>query len=784
MRYAFAITVLLVASQAMAADEALPPDETYVQVVDGHLSLLGERQRYWGFIGHFWLTGHMKEWYTKEGDSPEVIKEKVEKGRAVIDAYVLRIRDLGFNLVRLWAQDSEWRTDYEPGDGSRADYNAYAMYKLDQAGIKLWTTSLGKHGNLEEADADLVDGPDKEAWLAALDEIKEDGKKRKNSRSIRGLKMHAWDERAALAGIQGMQEMADWPNKYKGGLRLGDDPQTAIWELTNEEWYFKSLVNGYWQKLPPFFKDELRTKWRDWLRTKYTDDAGLATAWGFLLPGESLEENSVLIAPLARPVKNAAVSDANPAALATLQALGGAFDRADFTEQRARDVMHFFHEIHRDYKIRYRDAAKQMGKGLALSPLLLDTGGGFEIQSVDLHQYGDATAMCAYIWQVAVDKQQPRFPFMSGLDEPPRLAMGVPWLEVGRIPGQPFFAYEFGTNNPDKYRAEVAYRVAALGAIQDWDCINWHIFGRPNDPSEQKPYTKRMNYSHKNVTIEGVHYKNDEVASSAMRGAAYLFRNGVIKPAPKPTHITLGADLLYDPESGDYGGSFGKYGDTITPTEWRYGLTMSVDAEAEKTTVDGPLVERGLMEANPIRPSEGLEFDWQQGHLIVDRPEGVSYTGFSAQKRSPISFANGIGLSDVTIINDPDMPYPMTEDENYLSFTVVAEDGLPLDQSKRAMVSLVSTSFNTGFSLNLDNVAKGDMPYRGTCFAGMENPKTPEGQPPVKYARVGGTVTAGPIKGMNFRFLDWHFRELGAGTVGDTLVIPADQEVFFIELTR
>lgn len=767
---------------AMAAE--LPPDEAYVQVVDGHLNLNGERQRYWGFIGHFWLTGHMKEWYVAEGDSPEVVAEKVAKGRAVIDAYVLRIRDLGFNLVRLWAQDSEWQHDYEPGDGSRADFNAYAMYQLDQAGIKLWTTALGRHGTLLAEHADLVDGPDQAAWLAALDELSDEQKKRKGPRSIRGLKMHAWDERAALAGIAGMQRAADWPNKYKGGLRLGDDPQTAIWELTNEEWYFKTMINGGWQKLPQFFQDELRAKWRDWLRSQYVDDAGLIAAWGFLLPGEALDDNTVMIAPLARPVEDAAVSDANPAALEALTALGGSLDRADFTERRARDVMRFFTDIHQAYKIRYRDAAKGMGKGLALSPLLLDTGGGFEIQSVDLHQHGDAAAMCAYIWQVAVDRQQPRFPFMSGLDEPPRLAMGIPWLEVGRLPDKPFFAYEFQNNNPDKYRAEVPYRIAALAAIQDWDCINFHLFGRPNDPNEEQPYTKRMNYSHRQNTIEGVHFKNDEVYASAMRGAAYLFRNGVIPPIEDPTHITFGKDLLYDPVSGDYGGSFGRYGDQITPTQWRHGLTMSVDPEAEATVVDGPLVERGLMEANPIRPSPGLEFDWQQGHIQFDRPEGVSYTGFSAQKRAPITFANGIGLSEVSIINDSDMPYPMVPEENYLSFTVVAEDGLPLGETRRAMLNLVCTSFNTGFSLDHDNVAKGLMPYRGDCYAGMQNPKTPEGEAPVKYARVGGVVTAGPIAGMTYRFLDWHFREIGSGTVGETLTIPADQAIFYVELTR
>ena len=765
----------------MAQEAAsLPDDSEYVIVSpDGHLSLHGQRVRYWGWIGHFDLADRLTDQRVKPGDSPERKAEKIAKTQRVYDAMAQRISDLGFNMVRWWGIGDWLNPEYTPGDGSDADLAAFSLAALEKRGIKVWMTAFNDFGKADaRTDVMLVDDPaTAPGWVEAVEAMKDT--------SPRNRDVGAWDARMRQVHLRRMKQIADWPNKYKGGLRLGDDPQMAVWELTNEEWMFSHMVNGDWQALPKFFKDELQARWSKFLKAKYKDDAGLTRAWAFLLPEESIDKNSILLMPLASPSDGKAFNDANPAAIAALTASKQTFSRDDFTRQRGADVLEFFVDLQVKYKIDRRDYAKALGKSLKLSPMVLDTGNGFQIQAMYVQQYGDAMSMCSYLWGTAIDRQQPRFPFVSGLEEQPRLAMGIPWLEVGRVPGKPFFVYEFQTSNPDKYRAEVPFRIAALGAIQDWDIINFHLFGRPDDPDLPNPYAKSMHYSHhdRGGSIEGVHFRNDEIYAAAMKTAGAMFINGALKPVEKPTVMTFGKRSLYDPVSADYGRSFGDLGPKIAPTAFRYGCYMKVDPSQEGDTVVGKTVERGLLEANPIRPTDQITFDWQKGFLKLDAPAGVSWTGFYANQTGPVVFGNGITLSNVQVVNEDGVNYPVGKDELYVSFAAVANDGKPLGESSRVTVSLVSTSFNYGFKLNEEMVARGDLGYTGKPYEGMDR-GSPAGKPPVAYVRAGAVITAGPLEGMKYLLLDWDMKEIGAGTVGKELVISADKPVFVITLTR
>jgi hypothetical protein len=249
--------------------------------------------------------------------------------------------------------------------------------------------------------------------------------------------------------------------------------------------------------------------------------------------------------------------------------------------------------------------------------------------------------------------------------------------------------------------------------------------------------------------------------------------------------MTFGRRSLYDPESAEYGRSFGDLGPKIAPTAWRYGAHMRIDPTQEEDSVEGPTVERGLMEVNPIRPTQQITMDWQRGYLDLDTPQGVAWTGFLArQPEQVLRFANGIELAEVELRHDEGINYPVGDDERYVSFAVVAEDGLPLAETRRAVVSLVCTSFNHGLKLDEDNVALGHLGYRGTPYKGMTMTKRSAGEPAVAYVRVGATLSSGPLEGMQYRFVDWHFQELASGIVGPQLQIPAELPIFTVELTR
>ncbi len=765
-----------------AAETVLPPDAAYVQVQDGHLSLNGERQRYWGWIGHFWLEGALKQYEPSAKDTPAERKAKYTKSCEVFDALAQRIADTGFNLVRYW-NDCDWEAEWTPGDMSRSDTFGFMLYALEKRGIKVWATSFNEVGGIGPDDVGIIDLPDAASWTEAMTAQVGD----KHAVGIRGLAQIGWDPRSQALFKKRMQTVANWRNHYQHDIRLGDSPQVVVWELSNEEWYFAHLTKGDWQGLPKFFRDSLLAKWNAFLREQYKDDAGLTAAWGYLLPGESIDSGNVLLAPLASGSKGKAVNDANPAALAALSGSKQELRREDFSRNRASDVIHFFSDLHITYKTDMMAYAKTLGKSLKLSPMLLDTGDGFRTQAVWLHQHGDASTMCSYLWQTAWDRQQPRFPFISGLEEPPRLAMGIPWAETARIPGKPFFIYEFQQNNPDMYRVEVPYRVAALAAVQDWDIVNFHLFGRPNDPAEAEPYSKSLNYSHKDQSIEGVHYKNDEVYTSALKGAGLLFRSGALHTVENPTVVTFGRETLYAPEGADYGKSFGEIGERVTATTNRFGLRMQVDPTQEKDTTKGLTVDPWMQQANPLRPTDQIEYDWHKGYLQMEAPSAATFTGFFAQHGGPVTFKNGVTLDKVTIINDPGISYPMTDAEKYIAFALVAQDGKPLAQSKSIYCSLVSTSFNNGFTLNLDNVARGDVGYTGKPYEGMNaGDRVEKGQPPVLYARAGAVVTAPALAGMSWKAVDWHFRTVSEGKVAKDgiLTIPADKKIFSIQLSR
>ncbi len=756
----------------------LPPDASYVRVSpDGHLELEGQRVRFWGTVVNY-LPAKDKSFALSNNDTPAERDDKIARRRAVTIAHVERVVAMGFNMVRTW-DGIDLTKPYTAGDGSEQDFFAFALNEFDKRGVKIWFTGFNQVGVLSPSDVNRIDDPETaDAWSAAVEEMAKTraAKNKGSSLGLRSIYINAWDPRTEKVRLERMAAMVNFPNHYKGGLQLKDDPQIAVWELSNEEWWLTAMANGRWQTLPQFFQNSLLAKWRGWLTAKYKNDDGLRAAWGFLLPKESLN-GQVLLAPIAKPVSNLVLNDANALAVAAQTATEQKYERDDFTRQRGEDVIAFLLDTVANLKLKERDFVKNLGKSTRLSPLVFDTGDGYRIQAVYLHQLADAVTMCTYLEGYAKDPQEKRFPWFSYLDEPPRMAHDVPWAEIGRVPGKPFFIYETQTMGPNKYRAEFPYRLLALAAIQDWDIINWHIWHRPAIPDgddDKLPYDRALEIAHGGFPAEGFHFRNDEVQMSAMRMAADMFKNGAFKTVETPTTITWGSKSLYDPASLDYGRSFGDLGKQFASTAFRHGLFMKVDPTREDDLVEGPMVLARVHEANPIRPTDQITFDWQRACLQMDSPSALVYTGFLSQHGGDVTFANGTTLKNVTFKNDENIAFPMTPEEGFIAFGVVSTDGKPLGEADTVRVSLVSTSFNDGFQMDPDAVARGKV---------YENYKV--GKAPVRVARVGGTLHGDWLKGRTYRLLDWHLNTIGQGKIdGDTLTIPADQKVFQVELTR
>jgi len=778
------VAACLLLTNTALADAPLPPDDAYVQIKNGHLTLNGQRVRYWAAIGSVFSAPQIKP-----DDTPEQRGEKVRIARRGTDVIIDHLIYRGFNAVRLWSTAPN-QENYTFGDGSGADAVDYFIARMKQKGLRIWTAGLNDAGEATPADDAIIsDAATATAWRAAIAGW-DDGKV-----NLRNNLARIWDPRLQAIGIRNIKAVATHFNKHTK-LRWCDDPVFVVWELSNEEWWHRRMVGGQWQKLPPFFKNQLVAQWNRWLQKKYGRDKNLRRAWQNLLPGESLQQGTVLFAPMAGATSAAvSMNDANPAARQALEGLKQQYSREDFAPQRASDVIAFLLDIQLAHKRREAAAVKSWGRGTRLSPLIHDTGIGYEIQSQYLHQQAGAVAHDAYVngWgprttqsdlaqakserermYLQLDRERISAnagPWVNWLLKPPGISQGVPWLEHNRVEGMPFLCYETQIQQPAKYRADFPLRVAALASIQDWDFVCWHYFAPGGDVgTAARPFDRALD-----VTTgghpQGYHFTFDEVQNAMMRAAAHLFRQHQLQPAPNPTRFIYGRKALYDPESMDYAGSYGTTGMDMLQTTYQYGVRIRIDPRRKNDRVSGPVVKfDDRLQHNPYTPTQQIVFDWKKGYLAMDAPAAVAWTGLLANYGNEVRFKNGVTLRDVRINNPAGIYDPVRDDEKYIAFALHSLDGQPLASTRRASLSLVSTSFNTGFKMNVT----GDGKLTAT-----------RGELPVLVARVGAVLEASALNGMRYTFRDWHMQAIGSGVVTNgTLVIAANQPVFVVELTR
>jgi hypothetical protein len=770
-----------------ARDPAAISADQYVRVsADGHLELAGERVRFWGHIGHF----------------PDPKLGQRENPRRDHEMMVERMKILGFNLHRLWHHAHS--EDYEKGDGSRAELRDYGICLMKEAGIRVWFAGLNNLGVVQESDVSILEDPaTAEPWKKAIRSM---SRKWWWSEGKVGARLHRnlarmWDPRLQALSLKRMKETATHFNKHTG-LRYCDDPVMAVWELSNEEWWLRQmLMKGWWQdeeKLADYFRKTLFGQWNAWLARKYRTDDGLTRAWLGLLPGESLEQGTVLFAPVAIPVDVAAqwrILGVDPEDRAD-----GFVQRGDFNAVRMADVIDFCLQTVIAQKRREHETLRSLGRSTGLCPIIWDTGFGAEIHSQYLQQFGDAIAHVNYTNGLHDDPTHEHYPFRSALTEYPQLRWnGISRGEHGSAPGKPYFIYENQIGSTTKYRAEYPMRMAALGSIQDWDIICWHSYGPGPDSTQDHPHVRALEVGRE----LNLHFGGDEVQLSAMKAASEIFRNLHVKPAPKPTHFIFGRTALYDPESMNTEESYGLMGMRMAPTAYRYGCRVTVDptlddrpgapvflgedgepdAEVfekfrrEGYLVIGPTVRPRAFKPCPVRPNEQIRYDWRRGNLTFDAPGAAMFSGFYGRLADPaagVAFRNGLALSDVEVRNPEGMPHPVEEGERYITFALATTDGKPLAECSSAVLSLVSTSFNTGFRLDEAN----PRPMHGCKVA-------EPGDLPVLVARVGARIECDAIDGMAYTLRDYEMNVIGRGVVrGGELRISADDAVFFVELRR
>ncbi len=787
-------SALLATPPAAALDPARIPAGDYVQAnQDGHLILNGQRIRFWGAIG-----GLPSTWPDlKPTDTPEQKAAKVKAAYADTEALVQRLVDLGFNLNRTW-HGVPVSQDYVPGDGSRADIIDHFYATMKRRGLHLWGAGINDFGKITAADVGIVaDAGSAAEWQAAV------GKEGVDVWNI----ARKWDPRMEAMAIKRRAELTLHLNRHTG-LRYADDPVFAAWELSNEEWWISKMVGGAWRGLPPYWQKTLTQRWNAFLVARYKNDAGLAAHWKSLLPGESLARGTVQILPLANPqdLSQVAVDETGKKALLAAQANADQkYSRSDFATARGEDVLAFFSDLHLSSKQREAAAFKRLGRSTALSPLAYDTGIGYEIQAQWLHQNADFSSHDAYINGVGWNNKKHEAttcaqcqrlndvsdeavaantgPWNNWLLKPPGIAQGVPWLEHNKVPGKPYMAYETQIQQPAKYRADYPLRLAALASIQDWDGVAWHYFAPPAGVADPNNWHAPMDNTVGHHP-QGYHYTFDEVQNAQMHAAALMWRQNLLPAPAKPTTFIYGRKSLQDPESMDYGHSYGRRGLDMMYTTYQYGVRVLIDPTREDDEVRGPSVSfDDRRRHNPYTPTKEITFDWKQGHIRIDAPGAVGFAGLLPKVGGAVTFTNGLTLSGIDINNPTGIYDPVTNEEGYIAFTLVSEDGKPLAESRSACLALNSTSFNTGFALGKGNFEKSGATSSPLYASAPENSQN--GTLPVLVARVAGTISGKALAGFSWVAYDWTMKPIATGAVaGETLRVPNNLPIFYMRLTR
>ena len=750
---------------ASAQSGKLPSDSQYVAVdKQGHLICNGQRIRFWGAIG--WLPPEQK---TIKNDPYYAQRETVR-----------RVKKVGFNMVRDWNIQTDAAA--KKGDLSPTDAHDFFLAECGRQGVHVWAPSVfGGSITIDEVAkaAQIVTDADSAAeWTAATQRLCK-VEWWSNGKKALSLLVNAvvWDSRLEALAVTKAREKALHVNLHNG-LRLADDPTFAVWELTNEQWWMSNMMNGGWLNLPPYFRKTLLERWNAYLTKKYGTQGALVKAWGFTFPGEDLTKKTILFAPMANARSAAELNDANPAAAAVFKNMQTVVGREQCTTARGGDVIAFLLELLISHKKRCAAELKTWGKSCRLSPVVFDTGIGQSIQAQFMQMQGDAVAHDSYMEGIQTDKfprTHKRWPFYSGLDNPPQLSNDVPWLEHNRPIDKPFFVYETQFGGPTKYRAEWPLRIAAAGAIQDWEAVCWHYWSfNQYDLTKDTPYTG-LGMAFPGDGAYQYDYTSDETEQAAMRAAGAILRNSLAAPAPRPTIFSWGLPALLDPRTMDYAGDYdgGKGLMDMMATAYSYGERIVIDPnQKEFLKTIGPVTRwNGFEKSNPLKASSDVEFDYQRGHLIFDAPGVASYTGFLGQRGSEVvAFRNGVALRDVKHNDPAGMPFPSGA-ERYTSFTLASEDGRPLAQCRQAVIALVSAAFNTG--TKVETRPDGSLQWDW-------------GHAPILVTRVGATVAAKALAGMRYRMIDFNERILAAGTVGPDgiLRVPADKPVWFTELTR
>jgi len=757
------LVALVVLTSAASAAE-------YVTARDGHFYRGVDRIRFWG-VGIVNPAG----WDHRE-----------------IEYMTHRAAVCGFNALRLHMYDasvfasadpnrpSYLVNDYEKGDGSPMDLVDLMIARADREELYLYMSFSRAWCHPKAADYDVLpagDEADRKAWVAAV------------ATAGRG----AWtthmyiDERLGEVFLEAARNQLRHVNPYTG-LSYAEDPHIAIWEMTNENAFVDSLLNGSFRGLDGYFLTKLLARWNGWLVERYGTTENLREAWSGLNDGESLEDGTIALAPVRSDPVVAAITAEQKGETAT-QAAG---DGRRYTDARARDVVRFVIDLYDCYNQRFIREVRTLapeGVGINVAPIAITTSNAnWSLPCHYANSLGTFSTGGNYEVQFTTNAGDPRYPWQTRLESFPAFAGNT---EAQPFEGKPVVGYECNMYRPNPFLAEMPARLGTYAAWNDWDGVFW--FGWPGDHHPAGDYASltgwplpNCNDSSPEANHIGLTFHNDEVFLSQIKAQGAMFLNFAVPAAEKPRIHVYGRDILYD----------------MFDRSWLDATWLRMDAHSLGARVrvepDGPsspwVHQRWSARSaprdavpghplplppttSPIRAADGqIVYQWsgpgKGGQLVIDSPRCKSVVGWPGERWA---FADGWSVEGIRVGAATDAMLPNSA--GFGCVTIAANDGRPLTESSEIVVSMVAKSQNTGFTIDPSRAKPGIIKQLATSVV-------EPGKPPVIVDRVGGTIRGPWPAGARYHKYSFDLAEYESGPVGTELRISPEEPMFYCTITR
>ena len=627
------------------AAQAIPtPQRGQITVKDGHLvDANAQRIRLWG------------------------VNCVDEPGRDYrqIDSIIDRIKRMGFNAIRLHLYDVRlidteaqtaageptsrvFRTSAGRGDGSMLDKFDYFIYRAEQAGLYLYLTFDRLRARFGPGDYDIMasaGAEDEQSWKKAVSEA---NPKRANEH------LYFVDERLGAVQAEYVSKQLDHRNAYTG-LRIADDPYIALYELTNENGFPLTLIEGKFRRWPEYFQKVLQQRWNAWLRERYGGPEKLLAAWGSLREGEDLAQGSVALAPTGGETK-------------------------DYPRGRLADVRRFVYDLTIGYSRRLEAVIRGAGTCSAKAPVTYDTIYTHKHTWYYPMSQGTCQAVGTYVTgSLELGREN------SWLGKPPT---GIYNLSNSTVADKPIIVYETNIHKPAAQRAYYPMLISTYASTHDWDAVFWYVWsnGTVYDQVDDEVYDLTgLRYAAPAHIWHAIVISTDEVLLSSLRVAGEAFTRFLVPAAPEPVIVNVGADDLLGRSTwiGDIGVPYpkdapGPYVEAaaIGATDMLYTCRYRYSMDEESSSVSRPLIARTPPVCSPV---EGLTYDFERGAIIVDRPGVKAVVGFADKAWT---FGDGVG------VEAPGVPF--------FTFGLVATDGKPLVSAQKAMLTFSTYGENRG----------------------------------------------------------------------------------------